>query len=132
MRKSRSKIDKSSSQKIALLKPLNLSDFTEENDPCFGKHHDLKTSECARCGDAEICSIITSQNLHNRRKLLGEKMPLKEFHDEPDKKAVKKFIRNKVRKGLSQEKIIKRVQKKWDIPKKKIINIILKQIKKLK
>ncbi len=127
-RKSRDKVNK---EEINLLKPLNLANFTLENDPCFGKHHDLKAPECNRCGDSEICSIIVAQGLNTERQEISRETPIKEFHDGPDLKAVRKFIRGKLKKSVSQEAIITKVQNKWDLKTKKIIKIIVKQIEKL-
>lgn len=129
-RKSRDKVDK---EKINLLKPLNLANFTLENDPCFGKLHDLKASECIRCGDAEICSIICTQGLKVERIEIAKEQPMKEFHDErvkPDMKAIKKFIRGRLKKSVSQEQIIIKVQAMWGLKTKKIMKILIKQIKK--
>jgi len=122
-RKPQNKINK---EEINLLEPLNLANFTLENDPCFGKLHDLKAPECLRCGDAEICSIICSQNLKVERIEISNKIPLKEFNDEPDMKRVKKFMRTKMRKSISQEHLISLVQEKWHIKTKTIMKLMIK------
>jgi len=128
-RKKRGKVKKKG---VDFMKPLDIEAFTEENDPCFGKHHSLKAKECANCGDAEICVIITAQDLRGERDALAVTGNYKEFHDEPAKKVVRKFIKKKIKKGKSDKAIIKLAQKKWAIDQGKLLKIITNIRKKLK
>lgn len=64
-RKSRNKVNKE--QKKDFSKPLDVYKLGSEEDPCFGKLHDLKAEECQECGDSEFCVIVMAQNLHKKR-----------------------------------------------------------------
>lgn len=69
-RKKRSKLAK---KKIDLSKPVDITIFGSENDPCFGKHHSFDAAECGVCGDSQICQIIVSQMLHVKRAEVSKK-----------------------------------------------------------
>lgn len=75
-RKSRSKVVKDKT--INMMEPLQFDKLGSADDPCFGKLHDYKADECKVCGDAEICSIVCSQKLHAKRKLIEEKQDFKD------------------------------------------------------
>lgn len=64
---SREKRDKLDKANYDLTKPLDITVFGSENDPCFGKLHDPANNICGRCGDAEICAIVQSQRQHIKR-----------------------------------------------------------------
>jgi hypothetical protein len=84
-------------KKHDLMKPLDITVFGSQDDPCFGKLHSVKAKECQRCGDAEICSIVCQQRLALKRSKEG-----KDFKDieEPnmDIPSIDRFI----------EKVLKR------------------------
>lgn len=43
--------------------PFNYEQLGTKDDPCFGKGFNLKAKECKKCGDCEVCSIVTSQQM---------------------------------------------------------------------
>ena len=66
-------------------KPIDITIFGSENDPCFGKLHDDTDSACKQCGDSELCAIIKSQYQHLLRGKIEKKQPFidKEMPDQP-------------------------------------------------
>jgi hypothetical protein len=78
--------DKINKKKINFMEPLDISKFGTDEDPCFGKHHDPKASECGRCGDVEICSIICSQMMHVKRELIEKGQRFKDIEPLETKK----------------------------------------------
>jgi hypothetical protein len=50
-------------QAIDRMKPFNYEQLGTPDDPCFGRFFSLKAKECSKCGDCEICSIVTSQQM---------------------------------------------------------------------
>lgn len=74
----RNKIDKS---KISFMKPLNIEIFGSAADPCFGKHHEPRATECQQCGDAEICVIVMGQRNHLLRAKQEKITPFKDLHE---------------------------------------------------
>jgi len=64
--------DKMAKKKLDLSKPIDITIFGSENDPCFGKHHSFDAAECGVCGDSQICQIIVSQMTHKKREELSK------------------------------------------------------------
>jgi len=85
-RKSRKKIKEEDHD---LLKPLDILSLGSDDDPCFGKHHDLLAKECKSCGDSEFCAIVMAQGLHQERLNIESKQRFKDI-EESDKEGVKK------------------------------------------
>jgi hypothetical protein len=77
-RKSRKMVDK---EDYNILKPIDILTLGSEDDPCFGKLHDLKAPECMECGDAEFCSIMKAQNLHKERIKVESKQRFKDIEE---------------------------------------------------
>lgn len=118
-RKSRDKVRK----KVDITKPLQPIDilkFGTDDDPCFGKYHDLTEDECKRCGDSSICSIVCNQVTIGLRE---EQESTKRFKDlelvkgKDDNKEIKKFIKDKTKKGVSALKITKQLVSKFSLDK---------------
>jgi hypothetical protein len=81
--------------KIDLSKPVTIETLGTKDDPCFGKHYDIKAPECQSCGDCELCAIVTGQNNHIKRL---EKEKSNAFKDlEPIKMADLKEVRKKMK-----------------------------------
>lgn len=78
IRKPRHKIN---TKNMDLLKPIDLTIFGGENDPCFSKHFDPKADACQRCGDSELCSIAMSQRAHLLRQREEAGMILRDLHE---------------------------------------------------
>lgn len=51
-----------------LMKPLKFEDFGTANDPCYGKHYSIAALECKRCGDNDVCAILSQQKMLNEVK----------------------------------------------------------------
>lgn len=94
-RKARSVLNK----KFDILKPISIESLGTKDDPCFGKHYDIKAEECQRCGDCELCSIVVSQNNHIARAKVEKAGNFKdlEVHEEVDKKTLRKKMRLRVK-----------------------------------
>lgn len=84
-RKFRDKIDKDEHD---LLEPIDVLSLGSDNDPCFGKLHDLKAPECRECGDSEFCAIVKAQNLHKDRLNIENQQRFKDI-EEADKDMVR-------------------------------------------
>lgn len=106
-RKPRNKMAK----KVDLLYPISIEQFGTEDDPCFGKLNDPRESACQNCGDFEVCAIVQSQNTHLKREKIESKTSFKDLQEvdllnktTPDRKEVRKKIKNHVRKTLREKK----------------------------
>ena len=101
---------------VDLLKPIDITKYGSENDPCFGKLYDLGADECKRCGDSELCSAVYSRTAAkgirdkeqngNRYKDMELDKPAK-----PPNEALFKWVKEKKTEGLSRAKIISKAQK---------------------
>lgn len=104
-----------------LEKPLDIDIIGTNNDPCFGKLHDLKNEVCSRCGDSEFCSIVFSQNLHIKRGKIESEQPFMDLEEAEDIKkmdSVKELIISTKKLGKSETIAIIRVKKAFpDVPK---------------
>lgn len=65
-------------KEIDITLPLDFSKIGTEEDPCFGKGYSIKAEECKRCGDSQVCAIVTSQLLH---KQIGKQEQISKFKD---------------------------------------------------
>ena len=118
-RESRQQIDKSN---IDLLKPIDVLSLGGEDDPCFGKLHDLKAPECMECGDSEFCAIVKAQNLHKERLEIESTQRFKDIEEADHKmvdrrKKAKKLIRGYMDNGLKRMKIILKVSRETNLSK---------------
>lgn len=125
-RKKRKPREEISLQDEALLEPLDILKLGSEDDPCFGKLHDLTATECQNCGDVDFCAIVTAQNLHKERKKLAKEGKYKDLEEanyfknknEVRERRAKKFMNNKKAEGLSKTKVVIKASKKFkDIPR---------------
>lgn len=83
---------------IDFLKPIDIKDLGTENDPCFGKHNSPKAPECMKCGDCELCAVVTAQNLIGKRTKVEGKQKFKDLEKHP--KQTLKSIRIKIKEYL--------------------------------
>jgi len=118
-RKARTKIDK---EEYDILKPIDIFSFGTDDDPCFGKYHDLKAAECRECGDSEFCAIVMAQNLHKERLKLETNQRFKDIEDadfdaDNQRRLIKNFISKHQSEGYPRLKIILLVSKKLKVPK---------------
>jgi len=111
-----------------LLKPIDVLALGGEEDPCFGKHHDLMASECKECGDAEFCVIVKSQGLHKERIDIETRQRFKDI-EEADEEMVKKLIEAKevIKEYKSKQykrlKTILIISRKLNLPKDRVKQI---------
>jgi len=101
-----------------ITKPLDFSKIGTLEDPCFGKHHDVKAPECVSCGDSELCLIALSQKAKLKREKLEETITFKDVEkDIPDEEnptiQVPKLIRKYKKKEYSLKKTLRLVLKKF-------------------
>lgn len=94
---------------IDFLKPIDFSKIGTQDDPCFGKHYNLSTDECKRCGDSELCSVLFSLKLNKDRAKIESKESFKDLNDN-DNKALENWVKNKKKEGLSRSQIIKKAK----------------------
>lgn len=124
-RKSRSTERKKISSE-QMLEPLEIEKFGSEDDPCFGKLHDLKAAECRRCGDSEICAIAMSHKGIAMRQKLEMKQEFKDMEDtEIDllERKIYKFIAKRIEKGKSLKGSCKKASVKYSIPIERVKEI---------
>lgn len=125
----RNELEKSN---IDLLKPIDVLKLGGEEDPCFGKLHDLVAPECLECGDSDFCAIVKAQNLHKERLDIESEQRFKDI-EESDKinlerrKEAKKLIKVYNERGLKRIKIILRVSSQTNLPKE-IVKQLYEQI----
>ena len=136
-RTKRNKIKKS---KVDVLKPVDVSLFElgSENDPCFGKHHDVKAKECKKCGDSEMCLLVKAQNMNLKRVKDESKQAYKDVNPvvEPANDSMiqlPKYIVRLAKKQYSKNKIIRLCKKKFPTENEgKIERLTIKKIDKYK
>jgi len=133
-RKSRDKVDK---DKVDFSKPIvDIGIFGSADDPCFGALFSLDAKECNRCGDNEICAIVTAQRMKGKREKVESKAAFKDLEE------VDIFIHNKLKnlvitnkvtrlKDIT-EKIQKEFQFKTPEEAKSAIKRVISNSKKLK
>lgn len=133
-RKKRNKIDKGG---LDLMKPINIEMFGSADDPCFGKMYSPIASECQKCGDCEICAIVTAQKGAVTKRISFEsKHALKDLEevDQEIKKALSNIIiTNKI---TDWKEILKQIKKRFKfkelIEASAAVRKILPTIKNLK
>jgi len=117
-RKSREKIEKD----LDLLKPIDVSLLGSDDDPCFGKLHDLIAKECKTCGDSEFCAIVKAQGLHKERLNIEHKQRFKDIEEADNdmikrKEEAKELIETYKIQGLKRLKTIIKVAQEKNLPK---------------
>jgi hypothetical protein len=102
---------------IDFSKPVDITLFGSEDDPCFGKHHDPKDSNCKICGDSELCQLIKGQKNNLIRNKVESKQAFKDTqsieHPEFNLINAKKFIRAKFKKEYDRKKTMRLTKKKF-------------------
>jgi len=111
-----------------ILKPLDVLSLGSDDDPCFGKYHDLLAPECKECGDSEFCMIVQAQGLHKERLEIEEKQRFKDIEEADEEMVNKKILAKKVidkykQNGFKRLKTILILSKKLGLSK-----TIIKQI----
>lgn len=118
-----------------IMKPIDISKLGTKDDPCFGKHYDLKAEECQRCGDHEFCSIVMAQELHKRRDRIEKDNDyldvieeIQETKDSISRVKLKKAIKSRILKGFSFIKTYKSLDRKFMVDKEEV-RTIYKELK---
>lgn len=120
--------EKLSNKELDLLKPINILSLGSDDDPCFGKYHDLLAPECKECGDSEFCAIVKAQGLHQERLNIEAKQRFKDV-EEADEEMVERKVKAKQiiekykKNRFKRLKTILIVAKKLNLPKS-----VIKQI----
>lgn len=97
---------------VSFTKPIDISKFGTEKDPCFGKLYNLSTDECKRCGDSELCGVIFSQKAHDKRKKIEKKKRFKDIElTEEENPSLTKWVQEKKDEGLTRSKVIKKAKR---------------------
>lgn len=113
--KKREKVDKPISAD-QLLTVTDISKIGSTEDPCFGKHFDLSTKECKRCGDSEMCSIAFASKMNGVRTMVEHTNSFKDINN--DVESVKETIRKMVKNKKSRTDIVNRLVSKYQMDKK--------------
>lgn len=126
---------------IDFSKPIDITIFGTENDPCFGKLYDAMAVECKQCGDCELCNIVQSQHLHLLRgkqeknnHYIDKEMPtnIENLDRVALDKKVMAILNTNPDEFFLVKKVSKRIAKKFDLMNGEA-NIELRQsIKRLK
>lgn len=88
--KKRKKREEINPDNIDMFKPIDVFSLGSDNDPCFGKLHDLMASECKECGDSEFCVIVKSQNLNKERLDIEVKQRFKDIEESDQEELIKR------------------------------------------
>lgn len=128
-RNSRSNINKTD---IDLLKPIDVLSLGSNDDPCFGKLHDLKAPECKSCGDSEFCAIVKAQGLHKERLVIETEQRFKDIEEAEEemiqkKKQAKEKIDTYRKEGMPRMKTIIKVGRELNLSKE-IVKSLYNQI----
>lgn len=138
MAKEKRKSRKELTKKIDITQPIlpiDITKFGTEDDPCFGKLHDLTEDACKRCGDSTICSIVMNQDTkrlreeeesNNRFKDLEIDAPVKPV-PQFTKKEINKFIKGKLKEGTIRLVLVKKLVTKFGITKEEAKELIKNQ-----
>lgn len=107
---------------IDLLVPVDITLLGSDEDPCFGKLHDLKAPECMECGDADFCALVKAQNLHKKRLVIENNQRFKDIEEADQilantKEKIKKDIEEAKKSGAKRLKTILRLSEKYGISK---------------
>lgn len=121
-RKARKKIVKKVDTLVPL-DPVDILAFGTEDDPCFGKHHDLTTDECKRCGDCTLCQIVFNQKTEKKRDKIEKENRFKDLElVDLDKALV--LIKKLKKRGTEKEKIISKLMRRFRYSKKEASKLV--------
>lgn len=115
--------DRYDPNELDMTKPLDISKFGSDEDPCFGKLYDLNAKQCKICADSDFCAIKMSQTQNVKRKELNKQNEfIEEFDivnkvDKTTKKKAKKFMQRRIDKGHKGMLIRKAAMKNYGLTK---------------
>ena len=107
------------------LKPIDITQFGNEDDPCFGKLYNLSDMACKRCGDSSLCGLVFGQNLNVTRKKIEKDSRFKDLEkpDEISNPALYNWVKSKKEDGLTRSEIIKRAKSVYGSSREEIKKI---------
>lgn len=118
------KARKETVQAEEFLKPIDITKFGTDDDPCFGKHYNLSESECKRCGDNGLCAIVTAQKLSIERKNIEGEQKFKDLErGSKENKALESWIKDKISEGISRVDIIKKAKSTFGVNREEVKDI---------
>lgn len=124
-------------RKIDIMKPLLFTDLGSDKDSCYGKHYSIAASECKRCGDSDVCAILSQNQLHKeiaKEEKKGRFMDVEEGEllDTQNKK-IRKLLKIKGEKTpgkwLSLSKLVPKVRDKFNLTEKDEPHILQRIVK---
>ena len=113
----------STSSKYDFSKPIDIYNLGGEDDPCFGKLHDLSAIECRRCGDSELCQVATAQRQMIDR--VKDDAPYMDKKFDNDHRAYK-YIKRRLSLSKTESSIINTASTKYGVSKDEAKQIIKK------
>jgi hypothetical protein len=125
-RTAREKVDKDN---YDLLKPIDILTLGSDDDPCFGKLHDLLSKECKVCGDSEFCAIANAQYLKGKNLKMESNQRFKDIEEAnklltENKHRAKDLIKKYKEKGLKKFKILIKVSEELNLTKDEVKQLI--------
>jgi len=127
-RESRKKLSKKVDMSKPIM-PIDITKFGTDEDPCFGKLHDLTEDACKRCGDSSICSIVMNQDTLKLRAAEEKDNRFKDLElgaAKPSDKEIKNFIKKLIDKGNMRLMIRKKVMTKFGLSRDEVNKYITK------
>lgn len=110
------------------LEPIDIMALGTDDDPCFGKHFDMTEDECKRCGDCNLCQIVTNQKTI---KLRGKVESENRFKDlELDDAKALELVKKLRKKDTDDKTIIKKLMRRFGFDDKKAKALITQKKKK--
>lgn len=108
---------------VDFMKPIDITKFGTEEDPCFGKLYNLSAEECRRCGDSELCAVKFSQNMKTTRAEQKGKTRFKDEELGEINESLVKWVREKKVEGYKRAEIIKMAKRTFGSTREEIKNI---------
>ena len=128
-RESRKKLAKKVDMSKPIM-PIDITKFGTDDDPCFGKLHDLTEDACKRCGDSSICSIVMNQDTLKLRANEEKNGRFKDLElagiKKSDPKEIKSYIKKLQDKGTMRLMIRKKVMSKFGLDRDEVNKLITK------
>lgn len=106
-----------------LLKPVDLKKIGSKNDPCFGKHYDLKAPECNMCGAVELCGIAYAQKLSIERFEQEKKLEYLDLQPTFNIPEIRTYFKKKLKKYGDEKKAKRLTKKKFNLSSKNLKQI---------
>lgn len=124
-------------KEIDTMQPILFTDLGTDKDPCFGKHYSIAAAECKRCGDSDVCAILSQNTMHKAIKSQEKDNRFKDVEEgqliDEQNKSLEKLLRVKGKKKpdewLSLSKLIPKVIEKFNLTEKDQLHTLQRLIK---